>query len=100
MSIRIAADHRRGELGYWIGKPFWGNGYAKEAGRRVVAYGFEELELNKIEAAAFFTNPASWHVMRKIGMQQEGIKRQHIIKWAIPEDVVFYGIRRSDYCRQ
>src|SRR5579885_1690158 len=38
-------EHQRAELGYWIGVPFWGNGYATEAAREVVRFGFESLKL-------------------------------------------------------
>ncbi|MFB5188719.1 GNAT family N-acetyltransferase [Alicyclobacillus fastidiosus] len=81
------------------GKPFWGNGYATEAARRIVSYGFEELKLNRIWAAAFMRNPASSNVMKKVGMKQEGILKQHVVKWDHPEDLGYYGILRDDYCR-
>lgn len=40
VGLRIEAEHRRVELGYWIGVPYWGNGYATEASRALVDYGF------------------------------------------------------------
>src|ERR1035441_3861334 len=43
VGLRIEPDHRRAELGYWIGVPYWGNGYATEAARAVVKYGFGTL---------------------------------------------------------
>lgn len=98
MSLYIALHHQRAELAYWIGKPFWGNGFATEAARRVVAYGFNELQLNKIWAAAFMTNHSSSNVMKNVGMKQEGILKQHVMKWNHPEDLEYYGILRSDYC--
>ncbi|MGO4371700.1 GNAT family N-acetyltransferase, partial [Paenibacillus sp. MCAF20] len=89
--------HNRAELAYWMGKPYWGLGYATEAARRVVQFGFEELALNRIHAAAMTRNPASYNVMIKAGMKYEGTFPQHIKKWEQYEDLVFYGLNRSDW---
>src|SRR5271166_264844 len=40
VGLQIEAEHRRAELGYWIGVPYWGNGYATEAAMAMVKYGF------------------------------------------------------------
>jgi RimJ/RimL family protein N-acetyltransferase len=55
------------ELGYWLGKPFWGQGYASEAARRLVAHAFAGLGWAEIRAAWFHDNPASGHVLAKLG---------------------------------
>ncbi len=80
------------ELGYWIGVPYWGRGYATEAAREVVRYGFEQLWLHRIYAAHFGNNPASGRVLRKIGMSYEGTRREHHRKWGEYEDRVEYGL--------
>ncbi|MDQ0062659.1 GNAT family N-acetyltransferase [Paenibacillus harenae] len=100
MSIGIARHHNRAELAYWIGKPYWGQGYATEAARRMVQFGFEELELNRIHAAAMTKNPASYKVMINVGMKYEGTFPQHIMKWGQYEDLVFYGMIRTDLPKQ
>jgi RimJ/RimL family protein N-acetyltransferase len=46
VGLRIEREHGRAELGYWLGVPYWGQGYASEATQAVVAYGFGELGLN------------------------------------------------------
>jgi 8-oxo-dGTP diphosphatase len=56
------------ELGYWIGKPFWGRGYASEAAQAVVAHGFARLVLRAIEAGAKPDNAASIRVQEKAGL--------------------------------
>src|SRR5262249_22740568 len=48
ISLEIEATHARAELGYWIGTPYWGHGYATEAGRAIVQYAFDDLKLNRI----------------------------------------------------
>jgi RimJ/RimL family protein N-acetyltransferase len=89
----------RAELGYWIGKPYWGRGYGTEAARAVVQYAFEELQLNKIVAHHFARNPASGRVMEKLGMKREGYLRRHIKKWGQFEDEVAYGLLREELAR-
>ena len=92
----IQSDHRRVELGYWIGKPFWGNGYATEAVKAVIAFAFEELNLLRVHAWHMTRNPASGRVMEKCGMVREGVMRQHIQKWGEMHDVVLYGIVKTE----
>jgi RimJ/RimL family protein N-acetyltransferase len=89
-------QHQRAELGYWIGVPFWGHGYATEAGRAVVRHGFENFKLNRIFAAHFEGNEASGNVLRKIGMKHEGCARQAIMKWGKVMDLEMYAILRED----
>lgn len=86
-----------GEIGYWIGVPFWGRGYASEAAREVMRYGFEERGLVRIYAAHFGRNAASGRVLQKARMQYEGTLRRHLKKWDEYVDVVFYGALREEW---
>lgn len=85
------------EIGYWIGMPFWKRGYASEAAREVIRYGFEECGLHRIFAGHFARNPASGRVLAKAGMTFEGTLRQHQKKWGEYLDVCFYGILRDEF---
>ena len=60
------------EFGYWLGKPFWGMGYATEAAYRLVTYAFEVLGLETVHAGWFYDNPASGHVLAKLGARHNG----------------------------
>ena len=80
IELRLDLKNENGELGYWIGKPYWSHGYCTEAARAVVAYGFEVLKLNRIHARHFKRNVPSGRVLEKIGMHYEGCFRQHIKK--------------------
>ncbi len=64
-----------GELGYWIGRPFWDCGYATEAARRVVQYGFDDLKLVGIWGGFYMNNYRSANVIRKLGFHDRGIVR-------------------------
>jgi len=89
-------QHQRAELGYWLGVPYWGHGYATEAARAVVRYGFEQFNLNRIFAAHFEGNEASGNVLRKIGMKHEGCARRAILKWGKFLDLEMYAILREE----
>jgi RimJ/RimL family protein N-acetyltransferase len=95
--MNLSAHHERGELGYWIGQPYWNKGYSTEAAQAVLAYGFSVLELNRIHGRFFKRNPASGRVMEKIGMIPEGCLRAHDKKWEQFEDIVLYGILKSEW---
>ena len=68
LGLQFALAHRRAEVGYWIAKPEWGNGYASEATRCVLAFGFDVMQLHRIEAHHFMENPASGRVLERVGM--------------------------------
>lgn len=96
VGLRVATAHNHAELGYWLGVPYWGKGYATEAARAMVRYGFEQLGLHRIQASHFSNNPASGKVLRKIGMTHEGCKREHILKWGEYLDLELYGMIKPD----
>ncbi len=97
IDIRPDQRHRKAEMGYWIGKPYWGRGYATEAARAILRYGFETLGMNRIYATHFAENPASGRVMQKIGMSQEGVMRQFTFKDGRFQDHVLYAILREEW---
>jgi [ribosomal protein S5]-alanine N-acetyltransferase len=99
VGLNVVREHDRAELGYWVGKPYWGEGYATEAARAVVRYGFEELALNRIYAFHFTNNPASGRVLQKLGMTHEGRRREHTLKWGEYLDNEAYGILRAEWER-
>ena len=92
----IDPAHRQAELGFWIGVEWWGHGYASEAAEAVIRYGFETLGLNRICAHHMVRNPAAGRVMLHLGMRQEGIMRERVLKWGLYEDVVLYALLRED----
>jgi [ribosomal protein S5]-alanine N-acetyltransferase len=92
----IDREHEQAELGFWIGREWWGHGYAREAAAAVIAFGFGVLGLNRICAHHMERNPAAGRVLQAAGMQREGILRQRVRKWGAYEDVVLYAILRDD----
>jgi RimJ/RimL family protein N-acetyltransferase len=99
-AIGLGAEYKKDEsmqLGYWIGKPYWNQGYCTEAALAVLEYGFEVLKLHRIYSRHFARNPASGRVMQKLGMTYEGTMREAIQKWGRFEDMVCYAILKSEY---
>lgn len=97
VGLAIQPSHARAELGYWVGKPYWGLGYCTEAARALLAYAFGPLRLNRVHACHFTRNPASGRVMRKLGMSYEGRHREHVRKWGAFEDVENFAILAREF---
>lgn len=93
----ISRDHERAEIGYWIGKPHWNQGFCTEASAAVVAWGFERLDLHRIFGRYLSRNGASGRVLAKIGMREEGTLREHVKKWERFEDLVICGMLRAEW---
>jgi RimJ/RimL family protein N-acetyltransferase len=83
-----ACGIEEGELGYWIGVPFWGCGYATEAACRLIAYAFGDLGYKVLTASARVSNPASRRVLEKCGFEWTGVGlcRIRAISSSVPVD--------------
>jgi ribosomal-protein-alanine N-acetyltransferase len=74
------------EMGYWLGKPYWGRGFGTEAARRVLAFGFDELKLERIVAGWFEDNTASGRILAKLGfaatetIERDCLARGHTVR--------------------
>jgi RimJ/RimL family protein N-acetyltransferase len=98
VSLRsIDREHEEVELSFWIGRPFWGRGYATEAASAAVEHAFDVLGLNRIVAHHMVRNPASGRVLARLGFQQEGLLRERVKKWGVYEDVVLMALLRRDW---
>lgn len=99
ITLSLAPEHARAELGYWIGSGMWGRGYATEAARAMVEYGFDILRLNRIQAHHFTRNQASGRVLQKAGMRVEGVSRQAYRRWDQFEDVAMLAILATEFTK-
>jgi RimJ/RimL family protein N-acetyltransferase len=81
-------DGKEPEIGYWLGVPFWGNGYATEAARAVIDHAFGDLGYEHLLGGARVSNPASRRVLEKCGFQWTGVGLYRIraIKSSAPID--------------
>jgi [ribosomal protein S5]-alanine N-acetyltransferase len=84
-------EHRRGELGYVFHPDFWSQGFAAEAARLLLNFGFRHLQLRRITATCHPENTASARVLEKIGMQHEGTLRSHLLVRGTWRDSLLYA---------
>jgi [ribosomal protein S5]-alanine N-acetyltransferase len=95
--FNISRTSRRAELGYAFARNTWGQGYAREALPPLVAFGFRELELNRMHATIDPANGASARVLERLGFRLEGRLREHsIIRGQVSDDAV-YGLLRGEW---
>ncbi|TLS37014.1 GNAT family N-acetyltransferase [Pseudalkalibacillus caeni] len=99
ITLRVDKNNNKGELGYWIGRQFWGEGYATEAARRIVQFGFEEAGINKIWATAIVRNAGSIKVLERAGLRLEGILKEDRFLLGSYEDVKIYGLLKDHFIR-
>jgi len=90
-------EHAQAELSFWIGRAYWGRGFASEAAAAALRFGFEKLHLNRVTAYHMVRNAASRRVLTRLGFQGEGLLRQRIRKWGVFEDVLAYALLRAEY---
>ena len=83
------------EIGYWLGAEHWGRGYATEALIAASDYAFSELDLLRLEAGVFSSNPASARVLEKAGYRREGNQRRAVNKGGVLLDRWLYAKLRD-----
>ncbi|MCI8327348.1 MAG: GNAT family N-acetyltransferase [Lachnospiraceae bacterium] len=81
----IGISELEGEIGYWIGVPFWGQGFIPEAVKEMLRYGFEDLELKKIWCGHFDGNHKSKRVQEKCGFRYHSTKEN--VLWPLMNDI-------------
>ena len=97
IGLHSVSVHEKAEMGYWLGKEYWGKGYASEAAKCMVKFGFEQLHLHRIFAHYFMHNPASRRVMEKAGLKFEGVLRGEVVKDGRHIDLGVCGMTLEDY---
>ncbi|MFY0783074.1 GNAT family protein [Peribacillus simplex] len=84
--------YRRAEIGYEIHPAHWRKGFASEAVKEIIAYGFNNLDLTRIGAVVFLENQPSSDLLVKLGFIQEGILRSYIYQNGVPHDTYVYSL--------
>jgi RimJ/RimL family protein N-acetyltransferase len=98
VSLMLGQDieRRTAEIGYWLGRSFWGRGVATEAVRAATLYAFDQLGMHRVFAVPFGRNPASTRVLEKVGYVREGILRRSAIKDGELIDQILYAAYDDD----
>ena len=93
----IRRDHRQGEMGWALVVEYRGQGYATEAARALMDYGFRSLGLHHIHADTNSDNLASWRLMERLGMRREAQLRDAVYQGGKWVDRVIYGILAEEW---
>ncbi|MEZ4401619.1 MAG: GNAT family N-acetyltransferase [Kofleriaceae bacterium] len=94
--LRWAPRHDRAELGFWLGRRFWGHGYAREAAAAALDFGFDVLRTERVYAQHLDGNQRSAGVLTGLGLRFEGIRRRHIKRAGVHRDLHGYGLLRDE----
>ncbi len=98
--MSVSGIHKRdknAELGYWIGRKFWRNGYATEALKLILDFSFNKLKLHKVYARANEPNIGSIKLMKKFGFKKEGLFRKHTFCCNRWHNSIQMGVLREEY---
>lgn len=87
---------RSAELGYWLGRPFWGQGIMTAAVKEMCALGFGTWDIVRIHAKPYARNTGSRRVLEKAGFALEGIQRQSVFKEGAFLDDCIYAVLREE----
>ena len=88
-------EGRKAEIGYWLARPYWGQGIMTEVVRCLCSFAFDEYKLFRIEGHVLATNPRSGRVLRKAGFDLEGTLRSSFIRDGQPVDDLIFGLVRD-----
>jgi len=97
IDARFPRHPRQADIGYWLGVPYWNNGYMTEALRLVCHFSFVHLDAARIYATAFTSNVASRKVLEKNGFSVDGTLRSHVFKRGQFVDSWFLTLLRSEW---
>ncbi|MER1999838.1 MAG: GNAT family protein [Lysinibacillus sp.] len=89
-------NHQTAEIAYVLSKEYWGKGLITEAVKEIIRFGFNEMDLVRIQARCFVENIGSYRVLEKSGMQFEGIIRKGLFVKGEHQDLKVYSIIRED----
>ena len=93
----VFPKHGCAELGFWLGKSFWNQGYMTEAAHNVIQFGLNELDLYRIYASRFEANKASLRVLEKCGFKLEGVMREAVVREGTRQNFLNYGLLKPEF---
>lgn len=93
----VFPKHACAELGFWLGKDFWNQGYMTEASISMVRFGLEKLSLFRIYASTFEANAASRKILERCGFQLEGTMRLAVVREGKRQNFLNYGLLRPEF---
>lgn len=95
--LNIGGVPRSGELGYWIGVPYWGRGYATAGACQLVKIVFEEHGVERLYSSCLVRNPASFRVLQKAGFRHIGYGTHPNTKWGPEDRFALFELMREEW---
>jgi len=95
--FRFDEGSARAELGYVLGRVFWGQGLMREALEALIGCSFGTLGLRRLEAEVDTRNRSSARLLERLGFTKEGLLRQRWVAKGEAKDVEMFGLLRSDW---
>lgn len=95
--VRWIPEDRLAEIGYVIAPAYWGKGIITEAAQKIILFGFNNMNLIRVEAKCYKENVGSQRVMEKCGMSLEGTIRKGVFKKGRHWDITLYSILRDEF---
>ncbi|WP_421385322.1 GNAT family N-acetyltransferase [Bacillus salacetis] len=95
--VNWVPKHYRAELAYVLSHKHWGRGYMMEAARELIKYGFQNMNLNRVEASIIIENKQSQRVLEKLGLKYEGVAREVFLMKGEFTDLAMYSILRKEF---
>jgi RimJ/RimL family protein N-acetyltransferase len=95
--LNIGGVPRSGELGYWVGVPYWGRGYATAGASQLVKIVFEEHGVERLYSSCLVRNPASFRVLQKAGFRHVGYGTHPNTKWGPEDRFALFELMREEW---
>jgi [ribosomal protein S5]-alanine N-acetyltransferase len=95
--VTFDTTHNKAEIAYILSEDYWGNGMMSEAANEVIKFGFQTLNLTRIQARTFKENVGSQKVLKKIGMTCEGTLRKSMYLKGKYQDISIFSILKEEY---
>jgi hypothetical protein len=93
----IDYNNVRGEIGYWLGRAYWGKGYAKEALTLLLGFCFNSLRLNKVSVTVLAFNERSINLLHSLNFAKEGTLRQNTLHGDVFVDDIVFSMLKHEY---
>ena len=93
VGVGLHDEGRRGELGFWVGRDYWGRGYASEAARRMIEFSTETLGVTRLTGTVATDNDGSLAVLAKLGFTETGRGEKQVPSTGEMREVIFFELQ-------
>ncbi len=95
VGVGLHDEGQRAELGFWVGRDYWGRGYASEAARRMIDFATETLGVARLTGTVAADNEASLAVLAKLGFVEAGRGEKRVPSTGEAREVIFFELQAA-----